>query len=193
MQYDKCMNLEQELQGPVGLRGLWRLLFGKGFWWGFGTAFLMSPVLMTVLGFLVNGKVPTWPEQYKSFIIGDPLLAVIFGLLAVFAQMQPQKSFVPSSRYWYKWLGVGLAGSVLFITRGLAIDRLQPGQLLLPNLFYHHILLITVFVCALGGMTYVQFRRHPKHKLWIAVMGLAFAFLLLSVWDTLHPPVGLGP
>jgi hypothetical protein len=187
------MRLDQSVRGPAGFHWLWNLLYCRGFLIGFAASFFISPILMILIGFAVTHSVASWDGQYKGFILGDPFLAVLNGLLALLVQRPSQADYVPQRTYWYRWLGFGMVCSSLFILYGFFIGKLHLSQLLEPHLFYHHILLISFFVCAIGGMGYLQYRRHPRSRLMYAVLFLFALFLSFNVWDMVHPPVGMGP
>jgi hypothetical protein len=166
-------------------------LFGYGFWRGFGVGIFLTPIFMTLISFAWNGNIPGWSEQFKSFIIGDSLLAGIIGLLAYLHQKPASNEYKPANTYWHRWLLVGITASVLFIYQELHKHVLHVTMLLQPHIFYHHILLITFYVSMLSGTTYVQYRRHPKSLVWIGI-GLLFAgYVGLVMLDTVHPPTGV--
>jgi hypothetical protein len=186
------MQAKQKPQGLPGFRWLWKLMFGHGFWWGFGTAFCMTPVLMILLSLAWNGHIPGWSGQFKSFIIGDPLLAVIVGLLAVLTGQPARTEYKPANSYWYKWYTVGFLCSALFIFYKIRTHKMHFTQLFTPHLLYHHILLISLFVTMLAGMGYVQYHRHPRSRLWLVMIALFLCYILLSVYDVIRPPIGPG-
>jgi hypothetical protein len=188
------MKLDRQLRGPAGLRWLWKLLYGYGFWAGFGTALFMSPILMLILMLVVNGHIAPWDEQYKGFVLGDPLLAIVTGILASLVRRPTSTAYSPSKSYWYHWLGVGLLSSVMFIVYDLAVGKMHRiSQLFGLHILYHHVILITVVVCSIGGMGYVQYKNHPRNKLTWVVAVLLICFLVLNAWDAIHPPVGMSP
>ena len=181
--------LPPKLQGPPGLHWLWRLVYGHGFWGGLMSLFCMSPILMLLLIAVTTRDLPSWQEQYKSFIIGDPLLAIIGGILAILVRKNNQKAYTPTKHYWKWWICAGLAGSVLFISNTIRKGELAISSLLQPHLLYHHILLITTVVALLGGMGYIQYRRHSRDILWILILALLLGFISLVTLDTIHPPL----
>jgi hypothetical protein len=178
-------------RGPKGLNWLWRFFFGYGFWGGFITAFIMTPLLVMLLTLLWLGQISPWSGQYKAFIIGDPLLAIIAGLLAVLAQKETTHEYTLPKQYWRIWLLLGSTGSILFIISQLIGGELQNVSELIqqPNLFYHHVILFTTYISLLGGMAYIQFKRLPKDKLWIPIWALFACYLFLVALDNVHPPV----
>lgn len=178
-----------KIQGPFGLRWLWRLMFGHGFWVGFATAFFITPFLVQAIGTAWSGDVPSFQEHYKSFIIGDPLLAIVVGLLAVLAQTSSSVPYVLPRHYWKWWFAIGLFVMAVFVWTELLKDKIALHHLLEPKLFYHHLLLVTVYVMVIGGMAYVQYRRHPRHKIWIVILLLAAGFVSLLAYDNFYPPL----
>lgn len=172
---------------PPGLAWLWRLAFGHGFWIGLGVALCMTPLAMMAISFAWTGHWPSWDEHFKSFIVGDQLLAVVIGILALLASRPSALDFRPSQGYWTRWLCAGFAGSALYIAGDVVKGKLEFVQVLEPHLFYHHVLLVATYV-AMIGMLYMQYRRHPHSRLWLAVVLLLAGYFGLIVYDTLYPP-----
>ncbi len=178
---------------PFGLQWLWKLAFTHGFWGGFFTVAAMTPALMILISAVWTQNIPSWSEQFKSFIIGDPLLAVIAGLLAILATTKlGAKTYEIHSLFWAKWLGVGALGSALFIGNDILKARLTFEQLFQPHLLYHHIFLFVVLIAMLGGMAFIQYKRFPRSRIWIAIGLLLLAYILLVTYDTIYPPLGIG-
>jgi len=181
-------NLPLLLQGPAGLRWLWRTVYGHGFWVGFGVAVFMTPIFMQALSTALSHHVPSWDEHFKSFIIGDPLLAIAIGIVAILVQKPTGINYMPSKDYWNHWLIAGFGASALYIGNDVQKGKLELWDLLQPNLFYHHIVLFIVFTSLLGGMAYIQYRRHAKDILWVPFLLAITGYFALVVYDTLYPP-----
>lgn len=60
-----------------------------------------------------------------------------------------------------------------------------------PHIFYHHVFLITLYTCILGGMGYVQYQRHPHNPIWLCTFLLFLGYIGLVVLDSVHPPKGV--
>ncbi len=178
---------------PWALRWLWRLAFTHGFCGGFLTSVMMTPLLMILISAVLTHNIPSWPEQFKGFIIGDPLLAIIAGLLAVLAKTSAgSKEHIIGELFWSKWLIAGALGSVLFIGNDMRKGRLTFEELLQPHLLYHHVFLFVILIAMLGGVAFIQYKRLPRHKIWIAICLLMVGYISLAIYDTVHPPLVIG-
>lgn len=177
---------------PRVLSPLITLLFGRDFVGGFLVTIVLSPILMVVLSYMFGGRIPAWDEQYKSFIVGDVLLAGVVGCAARIAR-QPVRVYTPDRKYWLKWIAVGQIVSVIFVFQEVLMKQASLLHILFsPHLFYHHIVLFVLYAGVIAGGIHIVFRRNPRHHLWLAVFALLIGYVVLVLMDYVHPPVVSG-
>lgn len=169
---------------------LWRLIYGHGPIVSFLTVFMLTIVAMTALQLCTARRVSRWSEQYKGFIVGDVLLAIITGFIQRLAQRHPTTAH-HSASYWIYWIVGGLVGSILFIAGEFAQGKIVSlAQLLAsPQLLYHNVGLFALLIPALGGVGTPLILRYPSELESLACLVLLLTYIGLNVYDGLRPPV----
>lgn len=151
------------------------------FWGALGFAWLLSPLGMVLVGWVLESRwVPWWRDQARAFIPGDFLLGIVF---AVGYYLTPQ---VELASWWrsLEFAGLTFMGAIgLFCLMRYKLDgpKYPPGALKTPTKRYHDYALyvgyawVLLFVCVPAILTVAL--RGPAN------FGVTFvAFAALTIW-----------
>ncbi|MBW4062265.1 hypothetical protein HJC99_06890 [Candidatus Saccharibacteria bacterium] len=137
-----------------------------------------------------RGTLDSWDQQYKGFLVGDLLLALIAGLLFSLNQRHPQTH---STVYWIVWAVVGVAGGLMFIASkhsGQAFFRWS--YLDSPTTVYHDFLLFAFLIPILGGGGFPLLVPHFGAR-QLMVIALFVAYISLNWYDRKSLPQPPNP
>jgi hypothetical protein len=165
-------------------------VFGYSSWHAFCFTAAATVGFYLVLRLLWRGTIDGWSQQYKGFLVGDLLLAIIAAIAYRLNERQPTTH---GPTYWFVMALLGVLGGLLFMWSK------HPGQGFFhwsyidsPTTFYHDFVLFALLIPVLGGGVVpllVQFFGRWQ----IVIIVLFTLYLGLNAYDMADPPAPANP